>query len=384
MLVRVVCLTECLLSCHVTLACKYSLWSWCSSSWEDSVRKHGASVEESFLLLFGALFEKYLSENIFLLFVWVIIFHVVIMWLIKDAIWIVIAVWIFVSYSSGLTHGWVWVDTKSIIGSSWHYLTRLLTILSLASYQENSLVKSANYWYFWLSLLCCCYSGSWLSSSIKSIGCSWLSSWCLLHRVAQCIRRLALMLTLIRCAAALWRLHLLVLLLLSTILFRGIFTLMLVLRAWARSFLEKYLLALWLLSSCLILSHHTVAQRDGSISHDEGVVHSRWDGSNYCCFNAVLTIDLRSHSSLVLRCNSLSVGSIDVLCWFQSCTCISSPGSTWGILICHPGILFILLSQHELLCLLRMSPCQHFVSRLLMLLLLLNPVLLRIVLPLML
>ena len=79
--------------------------SWGSwSSRESPIGVHRASIVKSFLLLFSTLFEKYFSENIFFLFMGVIVFHIVVMWLIEDAIGVVVAVRILISDSSGLTH----------------------------------------------------------------------------------------------------------------------------------------------------------------------------------------------------------------------------------------------------------------------------------------
>lgn len=239
MLVWVVCLAECLLSCHVTwVSSEHTLRSWGSISWELAVRVHRGTIVESFLFFFCAFFEKHFSQYIFFLLVWVIIFHVIIMRLIENAVGVVIAVGIFVSYSAGLTHWAIGIDTKAT-WDSW-YLSVLLSI-SLASYQQNTFVEPTDYWDFWLCLLLLLLLLWLLRSLLRSrlFALSWL-----LHWTALCVCTLTFVLTLIWCAT-LRRLHV------ATpsiwILFwrRSLQSILFViLRAWTRSFLEKYLLVL--------------------------------------------------------------------------------------------------------------------------------------------
>ena len=203
----------------------------------------------------------------------VVIFDVVIMWLIKDAVRIMVAIWVLISYSSSLTHWAIWIDSKTCISTNWHRACSWLWgIWSLASDQQDSFMETTDNWNFWLTLL-----GCWvLCSRYASI---WLR--CLLHRAALRICGLAFMLTLVGSAALRW-LHApfpfswLVL----WLVFLGrrslnIILSDLVLRSTARSFFEKHLLILLGHWSILIWCHHAVIYT-WNVSQNKGVIHGGW------------------------------------------------------------------------------------------------------------
>lgn len=260
MFVWIVSLTKCLLSCYVTLSSgKYACRSWSSiTSWESSISKHRTSIIKPLLLFFGTLFEKDFPEDIFLLFMRVIILYIIIVGLVKDWIRIVIAVWVFVSDSSSLAHWAVWVYTKAAVGTCGHLRAALwsLPIEALAGDQKDSFVETADHWDFWLVL-------SLLLSCALRCGCCDIcqSCGCLLHRVALSIGGLALMLTLVG-SAALWWLHQPLSRLLLWLIFgrRSIFLCYLALGPTTRSLFKKYLLVLLIqgLLSAWIWSHHAV------------------------------------------------------------------------------------------------------------------------------
>ena len=151
MLVRVIRLAECLLPSHIILPCKNSLRSWSSVGRREVaiVTEHGTPVVESLLLFLGAFLKEYFAEYVLFLLMRVIILHVVIMWLVENAVRIMIAVRVLISDSSGLTHGGVWIYTK-IVWSSW-YLSLLLAVAALACDEEDAFVETADHWNFGLS-----------------------------------------------------------------------------------------------------------------------------------------------------------------------------------------------------------------------------------------
>lgn len=259
MFVWIVSLTKCLLSCYVTLSSgEYSCRSWSSiTSWESSISEHWTPIIKPLLLLFGALFEKDFPEDIFLLFMRVIILYIIIMRLIKDRIRIVIAVWVFVSDSSSLAHWAVWVYSEAAVGTCWHLRAAgwRLAVEALAGDQEDSFVETADHWDFWLVRL--------LLSCALRCGCCGICQSCgyLLHRVALRIGGLALMLALVG-SAALWWLHQSLSRLLLWLFFgrRSIFLCYLALGPTACSLFEKYLLVLLIqgVLSAWVWSHHAV------------------------------------------------------------------------------------------------------------------------------
>ena len=71
--------------------------------------------------------------------------------LVKSAIWIVVAIRIFISNSSGLTQRRIWVETSWQIALTRHAIRLALVILIiiLTSYQKNTFMKPTNYRNFW-------------------------------------------------------------------------------------------------------------------------------------------------------------------------------------------------------------------------------------------
>jgi hypothetical protein len=145
-LVRVIGLAECLLPSHIILPCKNTLGSWSSVGRGEVavVIEHGTPIVESLLLFLGAFLEEYFAEYVLFFLMRVIILHVVIMWLVENAVRIMIAVRVLISYSPSLTHGGVWIYTK-IIWSSWH-LSWLLAVAALACDEEDAFVETADHW----------------------------------------------------------------------------------------------------------------------------------------------------------------------------------------------------------------------------------------------
>ena len=180
------------------------------------------------------------------------------MWLVKNAVWIVVAIRILVSDSSSLTHRAVWIDSEAVVGTCWHRAW-LLGIWALASDQQNSFMEATDNWDFWLALglLLILALGSW-GVGIWLLGLGWL-----LQRVALRVGRLAFILTLVGSAALRW-LHLPLPRLLLWLVFalgRGSLSLLLgaqVLRSTARSLFEEYLLILLSHWCGLIRGHHTI------------------------------------------------------------------------------------------------------------------------------
>lgn len=80
----------------------------------------------------------------------VIILHVVVMRLVENAVRIVVAIRVFISYSSCLTY---WVGIYSANDVVWarsiDRVLSILTIRSLTCYQQNSFMKTTYNWYFW-------------------------------------------------------------------------------------------------------------------------------------------------------------------------------------------------------------------------------------------
>ena len=159
MLVWIVGLAICLLSCYLTWwsAIHLSIRTRCTTIlviWIDCV-----TIIESLFFLFGTFFEEHFSQDIFFLLMRVIILHVVVMRLIENAVRIVIAVWIFISYSSRLTYR---IRINSTYNIAWaatiYWILSILTVRALASDQEYSLVETTYDWYLgwllrWLSWL---------------------------------------------------------------------------------------------------------------------------------------------------------------------------------------------------------------------------------------
>lgn len=193
MLVRIICLTIGLLSCYLTRwsTIHLSIWPWCTT--ELSIRIHRISIVESLLLFLGAFFEKHFSQNIFLFLVRVIILHVVVMRLVEYAVGIVIAVWVFISYSSRLTY---WVRIYSAYDVVWaasvYRVLSILTVRALACDQQYSLVKSANNGYFRWLLRWLCWLWSYLLTLTLALAL-WLASGFLrrtLRLLSRCILRI--------------------------------------------------------------------------------------------------------------------------------------------------------------------------------------------------
>ena len=193
MLVRIVCLTIGLLSRYLTRwsAIHLSIWPWCTT--ELSIRINCVSIVESLLFFLGTFFEEHLSQNIFLFLVGVIVLHVVVMRLVEYAVGIVVAVWVFISYSSRLTY---WVGIHSAYDVVWaasvYRVLSILTVRALACDQQYSLVKSANNGYFgWLLRWLC-----WLWSCLLTLTLAlalWLAGGFLrrtLWLLSRCILRI--------------------------------------------------------------------------------------------------------------------------------------------------------------------------------------------------
>jgi len=100
----------------------------------------------SLFLFFGTLLKEYFSQNIFLFLVGVIILNVIVSRLIKSEIAVMIAIWIFVPYSSSLTNVSRAPTYSYLNRSTWSYT-------NLRSQKQYSFVKSTYYWYFWLCWL---------------------------------------------------------------------------------------------------------------------------------------------------------------------------------------------------------------------------------------
>ena len=100
------------------------------------------------LILFRALIEQYFSQDVLLFLVRIVVFHVIVMRLVKNAISIVITVRVFISYSTSLTHASIWVyaqETSSAIRAvRWTSLPICVLGIALTRYQKNSLVEAAD------------------------------------------------------------------------------------------------------------------------------------------------------------------------------------------------------------------------------------------------
>ena len=66
------------------------------------LRGHWSSAKTSFLFFFCTLLEEDFSKHIFLFTVGVVILHIVVSWLVEDAVRVMIAVRVFVSNPSNL------------------------------------------------------------------------------------------------------------------------------------------------------------------------------------------------------------------------------------------------------------------------------------------
>jgi len=116
----------------------------------------------------------------------IIVLYIIIMRLIKNTIWIVITIWIFISYSSSLTNLGALIHTYTLwtwrsIWADYTIATSPISIWSLTCYQENSFMKTTNNWYFRLLLL--------LLNLLLSILCllSWIIS-CRLWLLCRLLR----------------------------------------------------------------------------------------------------------------------------------------------------------------------------------------------------
>ena len=71
--------------------------------------------------------------------------------LVKSTVWIVVAIRILISNSSGLTQRRIWVKTSWQIALSRHSirLTLVILIIILTSYQKNTFMKPTNHRNFW-------------------------------------------------------------------------------------------------------------------------------------------------------------------------------------------------------------------------------------------
>ena len=167
MLVWIICLTQCLLPCYFSLVCwkNVSIWSSYSNlshliTWLKLSKRINccASIKYSFFLFFCTFFEKYFSKNIFFFLMRIIVLYIIIMRLIKNTIWIVIAIWIFISNSSCLTNLRALIHSNTLrtrrsILAHHSISTSPISIWSLACNQEYSFMKATNNWDFRLLLL---------------------------------------------------------------------------------------------------------------------------------------------------------------------------------------------------------------------------------------
>jgi len=167
MFIWIICLTKCLLPCYFRLVSWkdvpiWTIYSYLSNliTWLKLAKRIYccATIKYSFFLFFCAFFKKYFSKNIFFFLMRIIILYIIIMRLIKNTIWIVITIWIFISYSSCLTNLWALIHTYTL--RTWRSIradntiaTSTISIWSLTCYQENSFMKTTNNWYFRLLLL---------------------------------------------------------------------------------------------------------------------------------------------------------------------------------------------------------------------------------------
>ena len=95
----------------------------------------------SFLFFLCTFFEKNLSQHFFFFLIWIVVLDIIIGWLVKNKVVIVVAIRIFVSDSSCLSHWCIWLldSTSSYIRSK----------------QKHSFMKSTDNWDFnWLFLRC--------------------------------------------------------------------------------------------------------------------------------------------------------------------------------------------------------------------------------------
>ena len=150
MLVRIIRLTVSLLSCYLTRwsTIHLSIWPRCTAIL--TIRIDCISIIKSLLLLLGTLFEKHFPQDIFFLLVRVVVLHVVVMGLVENAVGVVVAIWILVSYSSCLAYR-VGIDSAyHVVGAATiDCVLSVLTVRALAGNQQYSFVKATNYWYFW-------------------------------------------------------------------------------------------------------------------------------------------------------------------------------------------------------------------------------------------
>lgn len=328
-----------------------------------------------------------------------------------------IAVGIFVPDSTSLGHRRVRVDPQTSIHAL--HRSRLIRVI-LAGDQKNPLVEATNNWNFWLCLLLLLLLRLLLLLLLAGLLLLLLRLWrgllratrrlLGLHRLGNSLGRLRLLsLGLVR-SAALGRLHSAGLLRILAIVLRlsiwlrcciplrlGLGRRPLVLTARGGSLLEEYLLLLLLLIIILVVSvhcvgqhllvldsyaflrwrHHGVTQRYVSI-HDKCVIHRWWNRPDLLLL--ILAVDLGSQGgllsiaySVILPISSIVVGGP------ESGACVSAPDHLSWI-----GDAIMLPHEHLLGLLRRAILRQHCISCLLMLSLLLNPVLLRVILPLML
>lgn len=157
MLVRIICLSKSLLPCNfIWSRVQIYIWSSFTVTNKLTVWVNLVPIVNSFFFFFCTLLEKHFPQDIFFFLMRIIIFYVIIVWLIKNAIGIMITIWIFVSNPSCLTNR-VRVDTSDYIVTSVTILLLPinLTIWALTRNKKNSFVKSTYHWYLGWLLRCC-------------------------------------------------------------------------------------------------------------------------------------------------------------------------------------------------------------------------------------
>ena len=183
----------------------------------------------------------------------VVILDVVVVWLIKDTVWVMVAIGVLVPYSPSLAHAWIWVYSTEAT----HSVLHALLVLILTCDQQYSLVETTNDWDFrWLLLLSS--SLLFVVGSTSGLLLLWILLWSvhlpiLLLRVRCLYRWSHVLIILVRCVWSsiliLGRSHpilLFLLLYLLILLWSWIFAVrtgnkVLCSIIWTSSFLEKYL-----------------------------------------------------------------------------------------------------------------------------------------------
>jgi hypothetical protein len=156
MLVWVVGLAESLLPCNFARSGVHvSTWSRCTSCTKLSVWINMVSIVKALFFFFGTLLEKHFSQYVLLFLMGIIIFDVIIVRLIKDAVRIMVTIGVFVSYSSCLAYRvWVYAADQIVACVSCHLWPTILTVRALTRYQKYSFMKTTNYWYLGRLLRC--------------------------------------------------------------------------------------------------------------------------------------------------------------------------------------------------------------------------------------